>query len=453
MTDRCPYRPAPIDGRVNAWRMFAALRGNIFDTFTAELYGTDHARHLLGPYPIRFLMTAAAIRYVFRDNAQKYPRLTAFLRMGHRVRGDGLLSSEGPSWLKQRRILGPAFGRDRLSRHHPRANATNDRLRDTVRQHIRSGHTAVDIVPLLRRWSTGQICKLVFSDDADSIFEDLVLLTRGASELLYRDTASVLGVPDAIPTPTRIKATRLRRKMEAISRKLLARRRQNSERFDDVFDHMLHTADKISQSKMSDQQLIDNIITFLFAGVDTTANSLAFSLYLLGFRQDLQEKLLDEFDRTTSDKAYLEFDDIDRMALTRAVVDEAMRYYPVTTLHVRMAAADDEAPFGSVRKGDTICVPSWVTHFRSDIWQDPEAFRPERFLDGSAAGAKQAYLPFGIGQHQCIGNVFARRMICLALATLVANFRFHVAETFRLGLKARPLLFPVDGIRLSFVER
>lgn len=454
MENRRPPRPAPHEGRVPTWRMFTAMRRNLLDAITVRLFVAGHIRRLFGTFHVHFVMTADAIRYIFRDNSQTFPRHSAFLRMGKRIRGDGILSSEGPAWTKQRRILTPAFGRELFARHHPRGNAVIGAFRGTVRWQVQSGQPVVDVWPLSRRWSMAQVTKLVFGDDADADFEELLQLTKGATDILYGDTASIIGLPNAIPTPARIEGTRLRRRFDAISRKLLENRRQANTRSADVLDTMLHQGDKVTQSKLSEEEILNNIVTFFLAGIDTSALSLSYTLFCVALCGDVQEKVFDELETAIGNKPEPEFDDYEHMPYTRAVVDEGLRFYPAVPLHVRMATASEDTPFGPVRKGDAVCVPSWVTHFRTDLWDDPETFAPERFLKPGAGGPGQAgYMPFGLGPHRCLGHVFAKRMLCFTLAAMVRSFRFDVPETFELKLKASPVLQPVDGIRLRFSER
>jgi unspecific monooxygenase len=434
--------------------MLTAVRGNMLEAFTTRLFVADHVRRLFGTFFVHFIMTAEAIRYIFRDSSESFMRHSAFLRMGHRIRGDGILSSEGPTWTRQRRILSPAFGRALFSRHHPRANAVNDALCRTVQTQIRSGQPVVDIWPLSRRWSMTQVTKLVFSDDADADLDELLRLTQGATDILYGDTASIVGIPSAIPTPVRIKGSRLRRRFDAISRKLLEKRRSANERPADVLDYMLHQRDKVTGAGLSEQEVLNNIVTFFLAGIDTSALSLTYTLYCVALSDGVQRRIIDEVEGVIGNKAHPDFDDFEEMAYTRAVVDEGLRFYPAVPLHVRMATANEDTPFGPVRKGDAVCVPSWVTHFREDLWDDPETFKPERFLAPGAGGPGQAgYMPFGLGPHRCLGHLFAKRVLCLAVAAVVRRFRFDVPEDFALKLKATPVLQPVDGVRLRFCER
>jgi cytochrome P450 len=217
---------------------------------------------------------------------------------------------------------------------------------------------------------------------------------------------------------------------------------------------MLHHQDKVTQSQLSDREILDNIITFLLAGIDTTALSLSYTLYCVALNDDIQTKIIEELDSVLGDKLHPEADDYEKLAYTRAVVDEGLRLYPVIPMHVRVAANSDDAPFGHVRKGDAICVPSWVTHVRADLWDDPETFKPERFLGASAAGPTDAgYMPFGLGPHRCIGHVFAKRILGFAVASMVREFHLDVPDTFDLDLKATPVLHPGNGILLKSSER
>jgi cytochrome P450 len=299
-----------------------------------------------------------------------------------------------------------------------------------------------------------QVTKLVFGDDADADLDELLQLTKGATDILYGDTASIVGIPNAIPTPARIEGTRLRRRFDAISRRLLEKRRHTNARSADVLDTMLHQHDKVTQTKLSEQEVLNNIVTFFLAGIDTSALSLSYTLYCVALSDDIQGNIVRELETAIGNKPHPDFDDYEQMPYTKAVVDEGLRFYPAVPLHVRMATASGDTPFGPVRKGDAVCVPSWVTHFRDDLWEDPGTCEPERFLKPGAGGPGQAgYMPFGLGPHRCLGHIFAKRMLCFTVAAMVKAFRFDVPKSFELKLKASPVLQPVDGIRLRFSER
>ena len=176
-------------------------------------------------------------------------------------------------------------------------------------------------------------------------------------------------------------------------------------------------------SGMTRSELRDNLLTFIVAGHETTALSLAWSLYLCAFDQQVQDRARAEAQSVLGTRA-AGVDDLDALPFIRMIVEEALRLYPPAAIVSRTAHAADRLAGAEVRPGDTVVLPIYALHRSRLIWDTPDAFRPHRFADRKAID-RFAYLPFGDGPRVCIGARFAMQEAVIVLATLLARFRFR----------------------------
>ena len=209
---------------------------------------------------------------------------------------------------------------------------------------------------------------------------------------------------------------------------LIARRRQaGAAQPRDLFDLLLAARDPETGQAFSPAQLRDQAATMIMAGHKTTAVALSWGLYLLALAPDVQDRAAAEAqDAGTDPDGAPRFD---RLAYTRAVIDEAMRLYPPAYVIVRAAREPDEVAGVRIRLGDLIVVSPWLLHRHRRRWSDPDAFDPERFMPGAPGMKRYAYLPFGVGPRVCIGAHFALTEAVLVLPPLLKSFRIELAST------------------------
>jgi cytochrome P450 len=194
----------------------------------------------------------------------------------------------------------------------------------------------------------------------------------------------------------------------------------------DLFDLMVAARDPETGQVFDDAQLADQIATMILAGHETTATALFWSLYLLSLDTGAQEELAAEARAAGAQNP----GDLDagQLKVTRAVVDEAMRLYPPAFLVAREALGPDEIAGEPIRKGDVILIAPWLLHRHEKLWENPNAFVPQRFLPGQPQPDRFAYLPFGVGPRVCIGAQFALTEATLALAKIVASFSVELVS-------------------------
>ncbi len=192
----------------------------------------------------------------------------------------------------------------------------------------------------------------------------------------------------------------------------------------DLFDLMVAARDPESGEAFSDDQLGDQVATMILAGHETTATALFWSLYLLALDPATQEELAAEARTVAADGAL----EVEKLKFTRAVIDETMRLYPPAFLIARAAAGPDAISGRPVAPKDVILIAPWLLHRHEKLWQDPDAFMPERFMPGPPPPDRFAYLPFGVGARVCIGAHFALVEATLALARIVGTFRVELVD-------------------------
>jgi cytochrome P450 len=258
--------------------------------------------------------------------------------------------------------------------------------------------------------------------------------------------------PLSVPTPynRRLRAAihDLHQGIDAI----IEARRLSHDAQDDLLG-MLMDARYDGHAGMDDAQLRNEVVTMFVAGHETTARLLAFAFYVLDQHRDVEMKLHQELD-TVLDGRTPVMSDLPALAYTRMIVDETLRLYPPAWLFARQAVADDEVMGYHVPAGALVALSPYATHRHPAFWEDPERFDPERFSPArSAARPKYAYMPFGGGPRQCIGNTFALSEAMLVLATVAQRFRLRMAPGAELKLAARTTLQPDGGLPMLLTPR
>jgi cytochrome P450 len=215
----------------------------------------------------------------------------------------------------------------------------------------------------------------------------------------------------------------------------------------DLLDLLRAGEDPETGRRMSDAELRDNLLTFIVAGHETTALTLAWALYLCAFDPEAQARAREEAEAALGGRA-AEGADVERLPYIRQICEEALRLYPPAAVFSRTAQAPDRLCGREIRPGDTVMIPAYALHRHRLLWEAPDAFRPGRFADRKAV-QRFAYLPFGDGPRICIGASFALQEAVIILATLLARFRFTLVP----GRTPRPVMIltlrPEGGVWLE----
>lgn len=404
----------------------------------------------LGPYRATLLSRPEQVRHVLVDNAANYSKQTRGYLKARLVLGDGLVTSEGDFWARQRRIATPAFHRQRVA---ALASVMTDAADEEYRAWPDAGR--VDVFAAMMRL-TLRIAVRTLLGGGDS--RELDRVGVAVSEVLER-TNDIITNPFALPLWAPLpKHRRFRAALQTLEGFVYAtiaerRRAGDAERRDDLLSMLLSARDEQTGQTMSDRQLRDECVTILIAGYETTANALTWAAHLLATHPDAQARLRDEADGVVGERSPGAAD-FPALRWSRAVLDEAMRLYPPGWMLGRCARADDRVGAYLVRAGEFVLVSPYVLHRNPALWDNAAGFDPTRFLDGRAERLpKFAYLPFGGGQRFCIGSGFALMEGVLLLTMLARRFELTAASGVRVEPSAMITLRPRAGLPLQVRRR
>jgi cytochrome P450 len=452
---RRPPAPAPREGRLGPLALYRALRKNSITAWRIEAYEEPYVadRNQLGGFVL--LNDPDLIRRVFIDNAANYPKDDLQLEKLTPAVGQGLLTSDGELWRLQRRTVAPLFQPNAVARYLPPMAASVDEMLTRWDEHARSG-TVVDIAREMTALTYDIISRTVFSHEIETPPEVMGEAITTYFEALGRiDLWDVLPLPRWLPRPAFIKARPAQKIFREEVRRLLERRRARLAAGGtlpaDLVTRLMEARDPETGAPLSDAVIHDNLVTFIGAGHETTANALAWTLFLLSEFPDADAQLADEA-RTLS--AIPSEDEISRLAGTRMILEESMRLYPPVPFMSRQAVGRDTLGDAQVVRGTRIIIAPWVLHRHRKLWDAPDDFRPERFApERRNAIPRFAYLPFGAGARICVGATFAMQEALLTLAMIARRFRLRLVEGATIAPFARMTLRPLNGLPMRIAPR
>jgi cytochrome P450 len=386
------------------------------------------------------------IRHVLHDNHRNYDKHNVDYAMLRRLLGNGLLTSDGAFWHRQRRQMAPMFHCQRVAGFcNLIVNSTLEMLErwDALAQ----SREPFDVVPEMTRLTLAIVAKAMFSadvsDDAEAIGTALTEVNRQLGEF------SLLDMFWMIPTPRKRRFRVAVQTLDEVVGKIIVVRRRATYRNQDLLSMLLEAVDEETDKGMTPQQVRDEVLTLLLAGHETTANALAWTWYLLAQNPDAENKLHDEIATALGNREPSALD-LPLLRYTRMVVEESMRLYPPAWAISRNAIGEDEIGGYPIRPRTNIIICSFVTHRHPSFWEEPESFDPERFSsERSERRPDFAYLPFGGGPRVCIGNTFATTEAQLVLATIAQHYRLRLVSDHPVDLHPLITLRPRHGIRMT----
>lgn len=387
-------------------------------------------RFRLGPREFYFVRDLDLIHEYLVRRADVIQRGGAVRSILKRTMGDGILVSDGAFWLRQRRMLQPAFHATQIANY---ADVMVKHALDLLTE-VSDGQVH-DVHRLLNRLTLGVVTESVFSKN-EAAKADLIGTTIDALQVgAVAELQSLVRLPEWVSTPARQINARRSATLRQIIQEAVDERRASGESHSDLLDMLLAARDEDTGEAMNDTQIVDEVITIYLAGYDTTALTLTWTLYLLTQYPAVLATLQAEVDAVLGDRLP-GLSDLPQLRYTEMVVKETLRHYPAAYFSSRMAYADVVLGDYLIPEGSTVMSSIYGTHHRADLWDAPFEYRPERFADNAEAHWHKAqFMPFSIGPHVCIGNRFAMMEAVLVLATLVRRGRFELAEP---GFKLTP---------------
>ncbi len=392
-----------------------------------------------------FVTEPALIGALLNDQADAFLKGETMARVLRPALGRGLLTAEGAHWRWQRRAAAPVFRPDRLDGFLPAMLASAARMRG--RWQALAPETEVELCHEMTR-TTFDIITATMLSDGDAI--DPAGVARNIDDYLrsvgWAIALGLAGAPGWTPYPGRRRAERACAALRCDMLRLIAERRSASERRGDLLGLLLDAHDGEGGQTMDDDEVADNLLTFIAAGHETTAVALSWTVRLLAEHPPLAARLRDEVAVVTGGEP-LAPAHVARLALTRQVVQEAMRLFPPAAALVRRATRDVTLDGLAVAAGTAVYVPIYALHRRAALWPDPDRFDPDRFAPELVRGRhRYAYLPFGGGPRICIGAGFAMLEAVAILATLLPAIDLVAPSGARPAPMLRITLRPTGGL-------
>ncbi|MHA7629494.1 cytochrome P450 [Corallococcus sp. M7] len=413
-------------------------------------YG-DVVRYRLGPMRSHLVAHPDAVKHVLQDHVKNYTKDHLSYRMGRWITGNGLLTSTGDFWLRQRRLAQPAFHRQRI------AGMAAGMVRQTQ--------------GLLQRWETAaangtpvgineEMMRLTLAIVGEALFGASVEAQAGQVGASFTELSQQIAerfrtfrmLPPVLPTRYDRAFRDARATLMGTVQGIIATRRERGDDTGDLLSMLMLARDEDTGEGMTDEQLGSEVMTMLLAGHETTATSLSWVWGLLSKHPEVEARLHTELDAVLGGRAPT-VEDVPKLGYTKQVVEETMRLYPAAVIFSRSVEEDDVIGGFHIPKGTWVDVSPYVTQRHPDFWEEPEAFRPERFAPEAAAKRHRfAYFPFSGGPRQCIGNSFAMMEAQLVLATVAQRYRLREAPGFTLEPDSHLTLRPKGALPM-YLER
>jgi len=450
-----PPAPAPRDVPLGPFRTMYVLRKNPVETWTKAHFEQPIliGQSILGLTAI--VCDPQAIRRVLAENAANYRKDWLQRRVLSPGLGDGLLTVEGDAWKMQRRTLAPLFTPKTVAGFTDMMIAASEAL--VARWQRQREGRVLDIQTEMGRATLDVLGRTVFSDGIGSKPQEFMRVLSGYFQTIGSlDPVDLFNLPSFVPRINHLKNRAALGFFKEAVEEIIEKRRARLEADPqgtprDILTLLLTAADPETQNHLTQEEVYANVLTFIGAGHETTANALTWALYLLSLSPDWRDRLAAE-----ADEAFAGPPDTiaERLLQTRAVIEEAMRLYPPVANLTREALDADDLCGRRIRKGTLVMIPPWVLHRHKLLWAHPDHFDPSRFLPGEREKIDRfAYLPFGAGPRICIGATFALQEGAILLAAIMRHFRLEHVETHEVVPVQRITLRPKDGMPMILRRR
>lgn len=377
------------------------------DIYKATVYGTSM-------YATRDVEFA---HHVLVENWQDYVKGQGIQRVALLL-GNGLMVSKGDVWKRQRRMIQPAFNHESIGPSTKLISAVNTELLKKWQLAAR-GNKSVNVTRDVSTMALEIVLRFIFGDDYEGVgFHFDLLSQEPARNMEFALSFRALG---------------------KVILQVIDRRRKDSVASTDVLGMLMQARDPQSAKPMEDMQLIDEILTLIVAGHETTASTLNWAWYLISQHPEVEQKLSEELNVLTT---FSEFGDLPKFLYTRQVIDEVMRLYPAGWLVTRRALHDDQLGEYFVPAGTEIYIPPYFIQRHPDLWEEPDSFDPDRFRpENSLHRHRLATIPFSVGPRNCIGAVFARIEMQIHVMTIARHLRLRYVQSgpieFEAGVNLR----------------
>ncbi len=356
------------------------------------------------------------------------------------ILGQGLVTSQGQFWQRQRRLMQPVFQRSNLSSMLPKMVTAGESM--FSRWQLLGDGAEVNLADEMMRLTLEVITQTMFSTSVlDNVDKIAPALDTGLRYAL-RTVSNPLTPPLFIPTTANRKFKQARAVLDKIIDDMIEKRRAESHKQQDLLDMLLNARDEKTGQQMADQQIRDEVITIFTAGHETTANLLTWTLYLLAKHPAQLTKLRAELKILKGNIPGVE--DLQKLVYTRAILNESMRFRPPVGMMMRKVAKDIDINGTHFKAGSLVFYSIYNIHQHPQLWHQPEKFEPERF--STDENRRFSFLPFGTGERICIGNHFAMMESQLLLSMILQRYDIELSSDEDVEIEMAVSLRPKGGL-------
>jgi cytochrome P450 len=413
---------------------------------TRQRYGRIVELSLPGESNAYLLSDPAYVQHVLETNQGNYRKSEIYRNELSELFGQGLLTSEGDLWSRQHRLIRPMFRSDSVNSFADLITEQTETMLDRWEEHRESGEP-IQLLSEMERVTLLIIGRAMFSADMDAHADEIAASLRVLRKRFQRRTSVLPTVPDWVPTPHNRRASDALDQLNGIVYDLIEERRGQVEEYDDLLSMLLAARDEETGEQMDDEQIRDELMTFLLAGHETTAAALTWTGYLLTKNPTVYERL---HEYVTKGEKEAEGD----TSFVKQCVQEAMRLYPPVPVFAREARETDIIDGYEIPAGSDVLLSQYVVHRDPEVWDEPAAFRPERFAAGTdEERPRYSYFPFGGGARMCIGRQFALMEAQLVLSRVVQRYRLSLqSPTGTPGMSSAVTMIPDEPIEMTVEE-
>lgn len=436
-----PPEQVPLLGHVRTLGSSRAERMSVLLKLRED-YG-DIVRLRFGSISAHLVSDPELIRIVLQEQNRIYGKGTRGMYKLRMVLGTGLLTNQGESWLRNRRIAQPAFHRKRIASFGDRmARAASD-----MTGRWKDGGT-LDLQEEMMRVTLRIIAETMLGADVTDASDSVGAAVSHVIEDVNHRVNALVDVPPPFPSRRNRLFQKAMDTLDQVVLEAIEARRRAETSGDDLLGMFMDSVDEETGERMDDAQLRDEVMTIFLAGHETTANALAWTLYLLSKNPVVARRLREEVREVLGDRAPIAAD-ARALVYTRQVLEEGMRLYPPAWMIARSPIEDTELGGYFIPKNSLVLMSPYVVQRHPAHWEDPEGFDPDRFApDQVSERARFSYFPFGAGPRICIGNSFAMMEAQLILATIIRDWRLDLVPGHPVEMEPLITLRPRNGLRM-----
>jgi len=431
-----------LEFRKDPVRVFLGLREKYGDVFCMKVFVNTYFYIVMHP---------EGYEHILRANQKNYEKPAFFLNTMKKLTGQGLVTNEGENWRTQRRLISPTFNRNNLAFFVAEITNVANELAQSWEK-LAEQKAIIDLQTEMTTLTLQIASRTLFSSDIIAKADAVGNAARECLQYVAEGLMNPISVHQHLPTKKQKQFYENKKLIYNVLGEMIRERKDKNIVKNDLMGMLLAARDEETQQGMSEEQLLDELMSMIIGGHETTSAALTWSYYLLSLHPEKEAKLLAELAPFAGKD--IDFQDHTKLLYTNAVFQEAMRMYPPAWGTTRVAVADDEIEGYKIPAGATMFLPFWATNFNDEIWDNPSVFSPERFLpENSGNRHKYAFLPFGAGMRQCVGNHFATLEAILVLANLTPKFRMELIANQVVEHDTGFALRTKNGIKMRLIKR